>query len=67
MVETAKRIGVHPADAGSAGTEAPIEKSAVEARQGFRGKHVLYVLCASLALAVLAYLVLHIYFLGGIL
>ncbi len=67
MVETAKRSEVRSADVPPGGTGAPIEKSAVEARQGIRGKHMLYVLGASLVLAILAYLVLHIYFLGDIL
>jgi hypothetical protein len=34
----------------------PIKKSAVEARQGFRGKPVLYVLIASLALLITAFI-----------
>jgi hypothetical protein len=44
-----------------------IEKGAIEARQGFRGRHVLYVLAISLILALIAYLVLHFYFLGDVL
>ena len=34
----------------------PIEKDPVEARQGFRGKPVLYVLIASLALLITAFI-----------
>lgn len=34
---------------------ATIEKSAVEARQGFRGRRIFYILAASLALALAAY------------
>jgi hypothetical protein len=44
-----------------------IEKSPIDARQGFRGKPVLNVLIASLVLALAAYLVLHFYFLGTVL
>lgn len=53
----------------SADKQAPghIEKGPIEARQGYKGRPVLYVLGASLALAILAYLVLHLYFLGSIL
>ncbi len=38
------------------GSGYPIEKGAVEARQGFRGKPVLYVLIASLALPIAAFI-----------
>jgi hypothetical protein len=41
-----------------------IEKGPIEARQGFRGKPVLYVLLASLLLAIGAYLVLQFYYFG---
>jgi hypothetical protein len=43
-----------------------IEKGTVEARQGYRGLTVLYILVISLVLAIVAYLVLHFYFLGGV-
>ena len=38
------------------GSGYPIEKGPVEARQGFRGKPVLYVLIASLALLITAFI-----------
>ena len=38
------------------GSGYPIEKDPVEARQGFRGKPVLYVLIASLALLIAAFI-----------
>ncbi len=51
------------------GTKSPdiIEKSPVEARQGYRGVTVLYVLILSLFLAFFAYLGLHFYFVGAVL
>jgi hypothetical protein len=42
-----------------------VEKSPVEARQGFRDRPVLYVLGASLTLAVIAYVILHLYYFGS--
>ena len=60
-----KTGGISPENA--RGNGHTIEKSSVEARQGFRGKPVLYILLASLVLAIAAYLVLHIYFLGTLL
>ena len=44
--------------------EGPV-KSPVEARQGFRDTPILWVLGISLALAILAYVVLHLYFIGS--
>ncbi len=41
-----------------------VEKGAVEARQGFLGRPVLWVLVSSLGLAVAAYLILYSYFFG---
>jgi hypothetical protein len=38
--------------------ERPIKKGAVEARQGSRGRHVLYILAISLALVIVAYLII---------
>ncbi len=38
--------------------EHPIKKGAVEARQGFRGRHVLYILAISLSLVIIAYLII---------
>ncbi len=40
----------------------PIEKGAVEARQGRRGRRVLIILAVSLALIVMAYFLLYFYF-----
>jgi hypothetical protein len=51
-----------PENAGEGGQ--PIEKGSIEARQGFRGKPVLYVLLASLLLAIAAYLALHFFYFG---
>jgi hypothetical protein len=54
-------------EGGSSGDGAPaMEKGPVEARQGFRGSHVLYILLASLALAAIAYLAIHYYFFGSV-
>jgi hypothetical protein len=54
--------GPAPENAGESGHT--IEKGPIEARQGFRGKPVLYVLIASLLLAIAAYVVLQFYYFG---
>lgn len=46
------------------GGEGPV-KGPVEARQGFRDTPILWVLGISLALAIFAYVVLHLYFIGS--
>jgi hypothetical protein len=47
---------------GRGGSGAPVEKDAVEARQGRRGRRVLIILLASLVLLAIAYFVIHGYF-----
>jgi hypothetical protein len=42
-----------------------VVKGPVEARQGFRDAPVVWVLGISLALAIVAYVILHLYFIGS--
>ena len=55
MADTGKRPGARPSKDRPGGGGHPIEKSPVEARQAYRGRPVLYVLIASLALLVAAF------------
>jgi hypothetical protein len=64
MESPVKRQTRSAASENGGGSGGAIEKSPIDARQGFRGRPVLYVLIASLVLALAAYLVLHFYFLG---
>ena len=56
MSNTGKPARAQPSQDRPRGSGYPIEKDPVEARQGFRGKPVLYVLIASLALLITAFI-----------
>lgn len=56
MSNAEKPAGARSSQDGPRGRGYRIEKGPVEARQGFRGKPVLYVLIASLALLITAFI-----------
>ena len=67
MANAARPDRGRPSGHGPGGKGGIIEKNAVETRQGFRGLPILYVLLASLMLAVAAYFIVHFYFFGTLL
>ncbi len=58
MANGRKPAKTRPSPEKPAGGEQPIERSPVESRQGFRDRRVLYVLLASLALIIVAYILI---------